>query len=305
MTTQDTTNRSSGLAALEAASPELAGRTAARLFITPRRHPRPARERALLASALPLRHTIGEHRLAVWTWGPAAAPAVLLVHGWEGRGSQLAALVEPLLARGLRVVAFDAPAHGDSPGEQLTLVGMADIIVRMARALGPLYGVVAHSFGASAVTVALSRGLAVERVVFVAPAVSASAAVAYFARRAGLAPPSLRAYHDRIAALNDGATPAELDALRLAPAISVPLLVVHDREDPEIPIAGARALVIAWPGAELVVTDGLGHRRILRDGAVGSTAADFIGAGREADDDATWIANDLWDREGRRRRAFP
>ena len=48
-------------------------------------------------------------------WG--AGPVVYLVHGWGGRGSQLASFVEPLLAGGFRVVMFDAPAHGDSdPG---------------------------------------------------------------------------------------------------------------------------------------------------------------------------------------------
>src|SRR5688500_15132227 len=44
-------------------------------------------------------------------WG--TGPAVYLVHGWGGRGSQLGSFVEPLLAGGFRVVMFDAPAHGD------------------------------------------------------------------------------------------------------------------------------------------------------------------------------------------------
>src|SRR5687767_6768036 len=45
-------------------------------------------------------------------WG--SGPVVYLVHGWGGRGSQLAPYVEPLTATGHRVVLFDAPAHGDS-----------------------------------------------------------------------------------------------------------------------------------------------------------------------------------------------
>ena len=45
-------------------------------------------------------------------WGDG--PVVYLVHGWGGRGSQLASFVEPLLVAGFRVVMFDAPAHGDS-----------------------------------------------------------------------------------------------------------------------------------------------------------------------------------------------
>src|SRR5947208_2190272 len=52
-------------------------------------------------------------------WGPVdgSGPLVYLVHGWGGRGSQLASFVEPLRADGYRVVMFDGPAHGDSePG---------------------------------------------------------------------------------------------------------------------------------------------------------------------------------------------
>src|SRR5262245_28778017 len=51
-----------------------------RLFTTPKRHERPARERALLERATPLRFFAGEQMLHGWRWGEG--PAVLLVHGW-------------------------------------------------------------------------------------------------------------------------------------------------------------------------------------------------------------------------------
>jgi pimeloyl-ACP methyl ester carboxylesterase len=47
-----------------------------------------------------------------------------------------------------------------------------------------------------------------------------------------------------------------------------PLLLVHDRGDKEVPFDRGEAIAAAWPSAELVATEGLGHRRILQDASV-------------------------------------
>jgi hypothetical protein len=68
------------------------------------------------------------------------------------------------------------------------------------------------------------------------------------------------------------------DAVELAPALTAPLLVVHDRGDAEIPWQHGAAITRAWRGAELLMTEGLGHRRILRDPDVVATTVAFIAA---------------------------
>jgi pimeloyl-ACP methyl ester carboxylesterase len=55
-----------------------------------------------------------------------------------------------------------------------------------------------------------------------------------------------------------------------------PLLVIHDREDKQIPFGMGKAIAAAWQGAELLSTRGLGHNRILRDPEVVRSAIDFI-----------------------------
>jgi hypothetical protein len=69
----------------------------------------------------------------------------------------------------------------------------------------------------------------------------------------------------------------ELSIVRQAPALDAPLLVVHDRDDMEVPWSDGAAIVEAWPGARLVTTTGLGHNRILRDPAVVAEVAGFLG----------------------------
>jgi hypothetical protein len=54
------------------------------------------------------------------------------------------------------------------------------------------------------------------------------------------------------------------------------LLVVHDEDDKEVPLAHARALAASWPSAHLMVTQGLGHRRVLREPAVVEKVLGFL-----------------------------
>ena len=65
---------------------------------------------------------------------------------------------------------------------------------------------------------------------------------------------------------------------RIAPSMRVPLLVVHDRNDKEVPVESGQSISNAWPGAELILTEGLGHQRILRAEPVTNVAVSFIDA---------------------------
>lgn len=256
---------------------------AERLFTSPRRFSRPERERALLASARPFSvevalrspRTAGQRvELAAWRWGHG--PTVLLVHGWEGRGSQLGSFVEPLVAAGMSVVAFDAPAHGDTAGHRLYLTDHADAVAAVAGAIGPLHAVIAHSFGAAAVLLAHARGgVDALRNVLISPNVFVEDSFERFSRTLGLddADRSLLEHH---VALSSGIALDSLRLDRLAGARDSGLLVVHDREDREVAFEQGEQLAETWPNAQLQATTGLGHRRILRDPSVIDAAVAFV-----------------------------
>ena len=216
---------------------------------------------------------MGRLVLAAWEWGPAGAPAVILVHGWNGRGRQLAAIGRAVAARGYRAVTFDLPGHGASGGRLASIPRMADAIAAVSEAVGGAHAVVAHSLGAVATTYALSRGLGARRAVFVAPPVSPARWFDTFARIVGL-PETSKAELRRSVEARAGVPAAEIDPLRLAPRLDAELLVVHDEGDREVPLAAGAALAEAWPGARLVVTSGLGHNRVLADRGAIATIVD-------------------------------
>jgi pimeloyl-ACP methyl ester carboxylesterase len=264
-------------------SEDLGTSVAERLFTTPRRHARPDRERAVLASGHHLSIDVTLRaprwhgttlRIAAWRWG--IGPTVLLVHGWEGRGSQLGSVVEPLVAAGMSVVAFDAPGHGDSPEHRLYLTDLADCIADVAAAVGPIHAIVAHSFGAAAVLLAHARAnVSAPRNVLVSPNVLIEDAVRRFAYLVGLDDRDRAALEHRLAE-QTGVGIADLTLPRLAGDRDDALLVIHDRNDDEVSFDHAARLAAIWPNAQLRETDGLGHRRILRDPDVLAGIVEFV-----------------------------
>ena len=284
--------------ALDWAAPEAAAWAAEQAFCTPVRHARPERERALLAQAERLEVPFSSGALAAWSWG--SGPTVLLVHGWEGRGTQLGALVEPLVAKGHRVVALDGPAHGDSPGRQATLLDFAAAVRAAADATGAT-GIAAHSLGAAATTIALARGARVERVVYLAPASHVRGAIDRFTRLLALSDAARARFLQRIEA-RTGEPIDGIEGARLAARLRTPLVIIHDVDDGEVPLSDALALAEHWRGgARLSITAGLGHRRLLRDPAVVRTAVDVLTDGEVAPTSADEeLSRELFDRERRR-----
>jgi pimeloyl-ACP methyl ester carboxylesterase len=262
------------LRGLDAVAPRLAARAAARLFLTPRRAALPQSEAKWRESAHREQRELASRMVTTWSWGEGKA--VLLLHGWEGRGTQLGALAETLAAEGYRVVAPDFPAHGDSPGRKTNLLEFAAAVQALAEELEPV-AIVAHSFGSAATTVALSRFPFAGRLVYVAPPEDFGFFTAIFGGMLGISSDLAKRMEREIERQFD----IEWSRLRgaaLAPTMTAPLLVIHDEEDVDVPVRYGRIIAAAWPKARLLITRGLGHRRILRDAGVIAEVVQFIGA---------------------------
>jgi pimeloyl-ACP methyl ester carboxylesterase len=287
-----------GLRILSARAPALAAGYAERLFFTARRHRRPRWEQEVLASAAreTVRHEEGS--LPAWTWGERDRPAVVLVHGWEGRGSQLAAFVEPLLARGMRVVAFDAPGHGEASSARASLVEHARALTTVVRWAGDVHALVGHSVGGAATLLATRYGVSARRYALVAPPRSPAAFVSGFSRAFGL---DDRVRARMIARIEGryGLTLAELDMRKDAAKLERPLLVVHDEDDLVVPASDGSLLAGAAPRGRLVTTQGLGHRRVLRAAEVLEHVVHFVTDGTPAPSFAEALEGELFFRYAR------
>lgn len=211
---------------------------------------------------------------------PAAphGPVALLVHGWGGHAGQMLALAQTLAAQGLRPVILEMPGHGRSAGAESTLPQFARaieyVVARLRQEGHTVRALVAHSLGASAGAYVASRGLPIERLVLLAPPASPPEYTRLFAQVFGLSETTRAAMQMRIEA-REGILMPQFEPDSVGPRIRVPTLVVHDQGDSINRFADGQAYAHAVRGAELLATQGLGHRRILKDAQVLGRVAIF------------------------------
>lgn len=262
-------------------APSVAARASEYLFLrTPRPQEPSARAQETLDAAERREISRGGHEVVTWRWG--FGPAVLLLHGWGGRASQMTSFVEPILQAGFSAVALDAPGHGESRGRSSSLPAFANSLRAVAESEPSVVGIVAHSLGGAAAAFAAGTArIDVPRLVLLG---SPSNPERYYAMHMAAlgVPESLRGSFSRHFERLVGATFAEFFVPALVKKLARPVLVIHDREDAETPFADGRAIATSGPRADLFATKGLGHRRILRDADVVRRAVAFLTAGQAA-----------------------
>jgi pimeloyl-ACP methyl ester carboxylesterase len=267
-------------AVASALAPDRALDAAVRLFSTAPRYAHTAREIEVLKSGIRDDVTVGFSRLALWRFGPADGPAVILCHGWGGRGAQLREFVQPLVDGGYQVVLFDQAGHGLSQGTEASLVffirGLEAVVQKLEGEGVAVAGLVGHSLGAAAVGGWLNSSRRTLRAVLVAPPTSLARYSRFFARKLGIREPIRRAMQEHFER-RYGRRWSEFELPQSVANVRAPMLVVHDEGDRDVSFASGLALARAWKGARLLRTRGLGHRAILRDASVVRDAVDFIG----------------------------
>ena len=269
------------LRVLQTVAPAAAGREAVDLWCT---YPAGGRSRDLRPGPGEVRRlpAVRAGDVVAESWGEG--PVVYLVHGWGGWRGQLGAFVGPLVESGHRVVAFDAPGHGESqpgfmgPGRG-TVMELMEAFEVVGQEYGPAAGVVAHSLGSTSAAHVLHEGFAAKRLVLVAPNGSFVDLVGRFASALRLGE---RTTSDLRTAIEQatGRALADYDIAPLGADGGMPdTLVVHDRRDRQVAHAEGAAIAATWPNARLVSTDGLGHQRILADAGVVAAAVEHLTGG--------------------------
>ncbi|MFJ2936903.1 alpha/beta hydrolase [Streptomyces sp. NPDC087219] len=263
-------------------APGAAGRWAFHLFVRPLGRARlKPEEQALFAAARTGRLRVRGKDVVTYAWGDGRRP-VLLVHGWSSRASRLTAFAEALLERGYSPVAFDAPGHGASPGRSSNIVEYREIIRQLHARHGDFDAVVAHSFGVLASLFALRDGVRTTRFVGIGGVGSFDLLIKGFQAGLGVDDKVLRCVRDHVERRLAPSEPGiweRLGADHEPGELGAPVLLFHDQADDMVPLAHSRRLARAHGDrARLVVTQGLGHRRVLRDPEVVGEAVEFLTA---------------------------
>lgn len=267
----------------ERAYPRRAAARAVKMWMRVPPPPPPARRDRGVSAGESLDIEVAGRPINALGWG--AGPVILCAHGWGAWWQQYSVYIEPLTAAGFRVVAWDAPSHGDSaPGEfgpgRSGMPDLAAAIEAVADAVGPVHGLIAHSGATLAAMQTMRRGVRPGRVAFISTSVAASDQLAYFSRQLGWGPKIIGHAVDAIEQGFD-VTMADWELIDGLPTELPPLLMLHHEVDGQTPLAGARRLAERWPDARLRITADHDHHRILWANWTLSQIVDFMSATHE------------------------
>ena len=261
---------------LQFIAPPLAVLFAIKLFRTPIRFKTPAREKMMADSAQKKLVLIPELKkeVMVYSYGYSKRKA-LLIHGWSGRGTQLFKIADKLLENGFMTISFDAPAHGKSTGKTTMMNEFVKTAQFLEKEFGPFEIALGHSLGGMTVLNAIKQGLNAKKGIVIGSGDVISDIIKEFVAKIQLKPKmadkiKLQFYK------NFGEDIDNYSAYIAAKSVKIPILVIHDTEDAEVPVSCAHHIRQNLEQGEILITNGLGHSRILKDSRVIDRIIEFI-----------------------------
>ncbi len=260
---------------LEAISTGLATQFALRLFFTPLNFKRPERELPVYDQAVKHRLMAGNSPFTACEWGEKGSPRVILVHGWSGRGTQFFKIIESLIEKGFHVIAIDAPAHGGAKQKRTHLFEFVSAIEITVEHFGQFKYAIGHSLGGTAIFNAMLRNLKAEKVVTIGTPDNIPNVISDFCEKVGASDKIGKRIEKYIENRYSMKT-SDASTDELASRINPEGLIIHDLEDQDVSAENAKALAQKWPNATLLITEGLGHRKILMDEKVIDTIIGFL-----------------------------
>lgn len=261
---------------LQAISPKLATLFAAKLFTTPLKYKIPKREFHMEENSRQTKLFIPKinKEIVVYHYGESEHK-VLLVHGWSGRGTQLFKIADGLLSKGFSTLSFDAPAHGKSGSKTTLMPEFIASILEIEKQFGPFEFAIGHSLGGMSILNAIKQGLKIKKAVIIGSGDIIQDILDDFVLKLELNPKVALMMKNHFEK-KFGEPMENYAASFAARSVEIPVLIIHDENDEEIPIQAARNIHRNLKFGQIFITEKLGHRKILGDKKVIEKILDFI-----------------------------
>jgi len=248
----------------------------AKLFTTPIKHKVPKREFEMDQKSIQNIIYVPQIHKSVVTYKYGESDRkILLVHGWSGRGTQLFKIADELLKTGYSTLSFDAPAHGKSKGKTTIMSEFIASILEIEKQFGPFEIAIGHSLGGMSVLNAIKDGLKVDKAVIIGSGDIVQDILDDFIFKLGLKQgisECLRNFFEEKYQVKMH----DFSAYKAAQKIQIPVLVIHDKDDPEVSVKAGIHIHQQLKNGTLLLTEGLGHRKILGNQNIIKKVLEFI-----------------------------
>lgn len=261
---------------LSVISPQLAARKGFLLFCRPFRVPASQKHLSFLRSAEQFQIDHEGYAVQGYRWG-VGPKKVLFLHGWQSHTYRWKPYIEGLSKDEYTIFSLDAPGHGLSSGNFLTVPLYSSLIEKFIRQQAGLHSIIGHSLGGFSLLYTLYRepALPVERAILLAPPGEASDFISTFKKTLGVSDRTINLIVDHFAQRYQ-VPPDFFSARKFASRVNVKGLIIHDEDDTEAPYHYSIPLQEAWHESRLITTTGYGHN--LKSTSVVKEVIEFIGA---------------------------
>jgi pimeloyl-ACP methyl ester carboxylesterase len=228
------------------------------LFCTPRKGKILQLQSSFLEEAKHEVITVGGKQLQTYCW-PGKKETVLLIHGWESNSFRWRNLIGLLQEEGYEIIAFDAPAHGNSSGSILNVPLYAECTQHVIQRFNP-DSIVGHSVGGMTAVYHqyLYPDTSVQKIVTVGSPSELHDIMLQYKKILGFNNRVLSAL-DEYFKKHFGFGIHGFSTASFASNITIPGLLIHDEQDTIAPVKASEKVHASWKNSTLIKTSGLGH----------------------------------------------
>jgi len=253
-------------------SPRKGAKVAYQLFCTPLTRKTKRKEPPVFHKAEKVSFDIDGLTIRGFRWNAdhPNGKKILIVHGFSSYAYKFEKYITLLKKEGFEILAFDAPAHGISDGKLINAYIYKNALLRIEFLYGPFYGIMGHSLGGLAASLAFEQltNRDKRKLVLVAPATETKTAISNFFKLIPADEKIKHAFTRLIGELTDKPV-SYYSVSRVVKSIRSPVLWVHDKQDAICTFDDVKPLLtIDLPHVQFLITEHLGHSKVYKDNKV-------------------------------------
>lgn len=239
-------------------SKEKAITNAFNLFCTPRKGKTKPYEIEYLNSAEQSDLVLASHNIKTYQW-QGSKETILLLHGWDSNSFRWKAMIELLRKNDYGVMAFDAPAHGQSNGNILNVPLYTECLKDFLKH-HKVDAIVAHSIGAMTSIYFEKKYQQLNNIPLVALGPPSELHLFFkgFQNMLGLSNRFMKRLGEHLNS-QFGFYPKEFSIAQFAKEIKIPGLLILEKNDPLAPYSFSKRIARYWKNGELLTVEGVGH----------------------------------------------
>jgi pimeloyl-ACP methyl ester carboxylesterase len=246
------------LMALYKIKPEKAIYKAFKLFCTPRAGFIKAHQKDFLNAYKAEQIPFKKIKIQTYRW-EGSGPKVLLLHGWDSHSFRWKDTIEHLKSKDYDIMAFDAPAHGNSEGNLLSVPIYNQVLNVILERFQPEI-LIGHSMGGMTAIFNQYKNpvVNIKKMILLGAPSDLKRIMDGFQKILGLSDKFMKATENYFKQ-RYGYQFEEFNSKIFAKDIKTPTLIIHDKYDKIVPYNEAHDIKGVMANSELMITEGAGH----------------------------------------------